>query len=109
MENLRTSPEQAGVGMKDRVSAAASFGDVDNTGHQDLFVTTVNEGNVLFQNDGHGHFKDITHEAGLDLDAHSSGAFFFDYDNDGLVDLLVCNVGVYTQRRKRTNKELTSD
>ena len=25
--------------------------------------------------------------------AHSSGAFFFDYDNDGLIDLLVCNVG----------------
>jgi len=92
--------EKAGVGLKDRVSVAAAFGDVDNTGHQDLFVTTVNEGNVLFQNDGHGHFKDITHEAGLDLVTHSSGAFFFDYDNDGLVDLLVCNVGVYTTSEK---------
>jgi hypothetical protein len=92
--------EQAGVGMKDRVSVTASFGDVDNSGHQDLYVTTVNEGNVLFQNDGHGHFKDITHEAGLDLVAHSSGSFFFDYDNDGLLDLLVCNVGVYTTDQK---------
>jgi hypothetical protein len=92
--------EQAGVGLKDRVSVSAAFGDVDNTGHQDLFVTTVNEGNVLFQNDGHGHFKDISHEAGLDLVAHSSGAFFFDFDNDGLVDLLVCNVGVYTTNEK---------
>ncbi len=91
---------QAGVGLKDRVSVAASFGDVNNTGRQDLFVTTVNEGNVLFQNDGHGHFKDITHEAGLDLAAHSSGSFFFDYDNDGLLDLLVCNVGVYTTNDK---------
>src|SRR6266403_1430614 len=61
--------EKAGVGLKDRVSVAAAFGDVDNTGHQDLFVTTVNEGNVLFQNDGH-------------------------------VDLLVCNVGVYTTNEK---------
>ncbi|HWZ96756.1 MAG TPA: CRTAC1 family protein [Candidatus Dormibacteraeota bacterium] len=92
--------EKAGVGLKGRVSVSASFGDVNNTGHQDLYVTTVNEGNVLFQNDGHGHFKDITHEAGLDLVAHSSGAFFFDYDNDGLVDLLVCNVGVYTGDEK---------
>jgi hypothetical protein len=92
--------EQAGVGLKDRVSVSAAFGDVDNTGHQDLFVTTVNEGNVLFQNDGHGHFKDISHESGLDLIAHSSGAFFFDFDNDGLVDLLVCNVGVYTTKEK---------
>jgi len=46
------------------------------------------------------HFKDITKEAGLDLVTHSSGAFFFDYDNDGLVDLLVCNVGVYTTTEK---------
>ena len=92
--------EQAGVGIKDRVSVSAAFGDVDNTGHQDLFVTTVNEGNVLLQNDGKGHFKDITKEAGLDLVTHSSGAFFFDYDNDGLVDLLVCNVGVYTTTEK---------
>jgi hypothetical protein len=92
--------EQAGVGLQDRVSVSAAFGDVDNTGHQDLFVTTVHEGNVLFQNDGHGHFKDISHESGLDLVAHSSGAFFFDFDNDGLVDLLVCNVGVYTTNEK---------
>jgi hypothetical protein len=92
--------EQAGVGLKNRVSVSAAFGDVDNTGHQDLFVTTVNEGNVLFQNDGHGHFKDISREAGLDLVAHSSGAFFFDFDNDGLIDLLVCNVGVYTTNEK---------
>jgi hypothetical protein len=90
----------AGVALKDRVNVSAAFGDVANTGHQDLYVTTVNEGNVLFQNDGQGHFKDITHEAGLDLVAHSSGAFFFDYDNDGLIDLVVCNVGVYTTAEK---------
>jgi hypothetical protein len=57
-------------------------------------------GNVLFKNDGHGHFTDITKEAGLDLVSHSSGALFFDYDKDGLVDLLVCNVGVYTTNEK---------
>src|SRR5580765_6476939 len=92
--------ERAGVGLKDRVSVAAAFGDVNNSGHQDLFVTTVNEGNVLLQNDGKGHFKDISREAGVDLSAHSSGAFFFDYDNDGLPDLLVCNVGIYTSNEK---------
>ncbi len=75
---------------------AAAFADLDNNDHQDLFVTTVRGGNVLFKNDGRGHFEDITQEAGLGLVAHSSGAFFFDYDNDGLLDLLVCNVGKYT-------------
>jgi hypothetical protein len=92
--------DQAGVGLKNRVSVTAAFGDVNNTGHEDLFVTTVNQGNVLFQNDGHGHFKDISHDAGVDMVSHSSGAFFFDYDNDGLADLLVCNVGVYTANEK---------
>jgi hypothetical protein len=80
--------DEAGVGLKDRISAGAAFADVDNSAHEDLYVTTVNQGNKLFQNDGHGHFKDITQDAGVGLISHSSGAMFFDYDNDGLVDLL---------------------
>ncbi|MFY9559967.1 MAG: CRTAC1 family protein [Terriglobales bacterium] len=92
--------EEAGVGLPGRISVAASFADIDNDGDQDLFATTVRGGNVLFENDGHGHFKDISKEAGVDLVAHSSGAVFFDYDNDGLVDLLVCNVGKYTSDDK---------
>jgi enediyne biosynthesis protein E4 len=97
--------DEAGVGMKDRIGAGAAFADVDNSGHQDLYVTTVNQGNKLFQNDGHGRFKDITQEAGVGLTSHSSGAMFFDYDNDGLVDLLVCNVGVYTSNQKGSHGE----
>ncbi|HXW16147.1 MAG TPA: CRTAC1 family protein [Terriglobia bacterium] len=97
--------EEAGVGLADRISVAAAFADIDNDGDQDLFVTTVRGGNALFENDGHGHFRDITKEAGLELFAHSSGAFFFDYDNDGLLDLLVCNVGKYTEDSKGPNGE----
>src|SRR5580698_7873728 len=41
-----------------------------------------------------------TKAAGLDLVSHSSGAVFFDYNNDGLLDLLVCNVGTYTSDKK---------
>lgn len=91
---------EAGVGMPGRISVGASFADIDNDGAQDLFVTTVLGGNALFKNDGHGHFIDISKEAGIDLVSHSSGAVFFDYDNDGLLDLLVCNVGNYTSDRK---------
>jgi hypothetical protein len=90
----------AQVGLTDRVSVAASFADVNNSGREDLFVTTVLGGNVLFRNDGHGRFVDVTKQAGLDLVSHSSGAVFFDYDNDGLPDLLVCNVGKYTTNEK---------
>src|SRR5438874_7578654 len=92
--------KEAGVGLSDRISVAASFADIDNDGDEDLLVTTVRGGNALFENDGKGHFRDITKEAGLDLVAHSSGAVFFDYENDGLVDLLVCNVGRYTIDQK---------
>ena len=92
--------EEAGVGLPGRISVAASFADTDNDGDQDLFVTTVRGGNVLFENDGRGRFSDITQKAGLGLVAHSSGAVFFDYDNDGLVDLFVCNIGRYTTDRK---------
>lgn len=96
---------EAGVALPDRVSVGAAFADIDNDGDQDLFVTTVRGGNVLLENDGHGHFKDITKEAGVGLAAHSSGAFFFDFDNDGLLDLLVCNVGKYTTENKGPDGE----
>src|SRR5579872_3770231 len=67
-----------------RIAVSASFADVDNDGDEDLYVTTVRGGNLLFENDGHGNFRDITREAGLTHSAHSSGSVFFDYDNDGL-------------------------
>lgn len=97
--------DEAGVGMKGHINVSASFGDVNNSGHEDLFVTTVDQGDVLFQNDGQGHFKDITKESGIDITAHSSGAMFFDFNNDGLPDLLVCNVGVYTSMEKGAQGE----
>jgi hypothetical protein len=87
---------EAGVGVPGRISVGAAFADVDNDGAPDLFVTTVMGGNILFHNDGHGHFTDITASSGIEGRLHSSGAFFFDYDRDGLLDLLVCNVGQYT-------------
>lgn len=92
--------ESAGVGLKDRVSVSASFADIDNDGDPDLYVTTVRGGNVLFENDGKGHFRDISKQSGLDYVGHSSGAVFFDYDNDGLLDLFLVNVGKYTTEER---------
>lgn len=91
---------EAGVALPGRISVAAAFADIDNDGAQDLFVSTVRGGNVLFKNDGRGHFTDISKAAGVDLVSDSSGAMFFDFDNDGLVDLLVCNVGRYSSDQK---------
>src|SRR5205823_11974856 len=83
-----------------QIAVTASFADIDNDGDPDLFVTTVRHGNHLFENLGQGRFRDITKEAGLDYTGHSSGAVFFDFDNDGLLDLFLVNVGIYTSDEK---------
>jgi hypothetical protein len=97
---FRNITAESGVGLANRIGVTASFADIDNDGDQDLFVTTVRGGNVLFENDGKGHFKDISKAAGVDYVGHSSGAVFFDYDRDGLLDLYLCNVGRYTTEVK---------
>ncbi len=92
-ENITDS---AGVAVHGRVGVTASFADIDNDGDPDLYVTTVRGGNVLFENDGHGRFRDISADAGVGYVGHSSAAVFFDYDKDGLLDLFLVNVGRYT-------------
>ena len=88
--------DRAGVALDDLISVAGSFGDIDNDGDADLYVTTVRHGNHLFENDGTGRFRDITESSGTTYVGHPSASVFFDYDRDGLLDLYLCNVGVYT-------------
>ena len=87
---------QAGLTVPDAIAVGCSFGDIDNDGDPDLFVTTVRHGNRLFENSGRGRFRDITQSAGVGYVGHSSGAVLFDYDLDGRLDLFVNNVGVYS-------------
>ena len=86
----------AGVAVADRVGVSASFADIDNDGDADLYVTSVRGGNKMFENDGHGRFRDITSASGLNYVGHSSSAVFFDYNRDGRLDLFLVNVGRYT-------------
>ena len=88
--------ERAGVFVSDRIGVSAAFADIDNDGDSDLFVTALRKGNVLFENLGGGRFRNITAGSGLAYKGHSSTGVFFDFDRDGLVDLLVTNVGKYT-------------
>ena len=68
------------------------WGDYDNDGFPDLFVTQYGR-NVLYHNNGDGTFTDVTDKAGVaGLDFGTlfhSGATFFDYDRDGKLDLYV--------------------
>ena len=87
---------QAGVALGGRISVGATFADYDNDGWADLFVTTTRGGNVLFHNRGDGTFEDVTAAAGLTHVGHSQTAVFFDYDNDGYLDLFLTNTAHWT-------------
>jgi enediyne biosynthesis protein E4 len=69
-----------------------AIGDYDNDGLPDVFITAVG-GNHLFHNEGGGRFREVTQEAGVGGSAEnwSSSAAWIDYDNDGRLDLFVCN------------------
>jgi enediyne biosynthesis protein E4 len=77
-------------------SVGVAAADYDNDGYSDLFVAGAN-GYQLFHNNGNGTFTDVTEKAGLrrshpDLaNVFSVAAGWFDYDNDGFLDLIVIN------------------
>lgn len=66
--------------------------DYDNDGDKDFFVTSVEGENSLYNNDGNNFFSDVTATAGLFQDDLTTyGATFGDIDNDGDLDLFICN------------------
>lgn len=92
----RNETESSGLAVPGRICVTASFADLDNDGDPDAYLTCVRNGNLLFENDGQGHFTDVTEASGTAFTGHSSAPVFFDYDRDGLLDLFLCNVGKFT-------------
>ena len=92
-------------------SMGVAAADFDNDGWTDLYVTGVNR-NILYHNNGDGTFSDVTEHAavsGVDSNGRklwSVGAAWFDYDNDGLLDLFVTN---YLDWSFRTSKVCGDD
>ena len=87
---------KAGVALDLRISVGATFADYDNDGWSDLFVTTTRGGNVLYHNRRDGTFEDVTAAAGVTHVGHSQTPVFFDYDNDGDLDLYLTNTAHWT-------------
>ena len=70
-------------------SMGAAVADYNNDGFPDLFVVGVNR-NILYRNRGDGTFEDVTAKAGVANQGRwAASAGWFDYDNDGLLDLFV--------------------
>ncbi|MEO6869014.1 MAG: VCBS repeat-containing protein, partial [Ginsengibacter sp.] len=99
---------QAGVDGKGRWGRGISVVDINNDGWQDIYVSVSMEKhsqkrqNLLYINQGLDKngipvFKDMAAEYGLNDSTHSSMAAFFDYDNDGDLDMyLVVNEIIMT-------------
>jgi hypothetical protein len=87
--------EQAGL-KGTGYSMGVAAGDYDNDGFEDLYIAGVNR-NQLFHNNGDGTFTDATQKAGVSGTVPALGkawavtAGWFDYNNDGLLDLFVVN------------------
>ena len=81
--------KKAGVGGP-WYSMGVTVGDYNNDGYPDLYVSNYGK-NVLYKNNGNGTFTDVTNRAGIggkETD-FNTGAVWFDYDNDGFLDLYV--------------------
>ena len=86
-----------------------AVGDYDNDGFPDMFVTAYGR-SILYRNNGDGTFTDVTAKAGLEpaagMPAWTTSAVWFDYDNDGLLDLFV---GSYVQYRAEPGPALRGE
>jgi hypothetical protein len=79
-------------------SYGVAVGDYDNDGFPDIFIANTGK-NTLYHNNGNGTFTDVTDQSGLGskpAKTLSVQAAWFDYDNDGLLDLVVSNYTLWT-------------
>jgi hypothetical protein len=71
----------------------ALFADVDGDGDLDLFIANAFGASRLLENDGKGHFTDITAKSAITAPPVPGMAFFFDFDKDGDLDVFVSGYG----------------
>ena len=82
---------KAGVGAEGLFGMGVAVGDYDNDGFPDLFVLGYGRC-ILYHNNGDGTFTDVTARAGVQNSGlWASSAAWFDYDNDGKLDLIIAN------------------
>ena len=79
---------RAGV-TNDQYCKAAVWGDIDNDGDPDLYLSNLGGGNRLYRNNGDGTFIDVAGALGVAEPLISFATWFWDFDNDGWLDIYV--------------------
>ena len=81
---------RAGVGST-AFTKGVVFGDYDGNGFPDLYLSNMFGDNILYRNNGDGTFTDVGKALGVQKPFASFPTWFFDYDNDGRLDLFVAS------------------
>ncbi|MFN4885857.1 MAG: FG-GAP-like repeat-containing protein [Bacteroidota bacterium] len=84
----------------------ATFGDIDNDGDFDCFMTTHSGGIRMYENTGGGYFTDISQAAGLTTSGFFMQGQMADFDNDGYLDVIHAG-GSFGYYRNNGNKTFT--
>jgi hypothetical protein len=87
---------KAGV-LNEAWAKGVAWGDYDDDGDLDLYVSNMNGPNRLYRNRGDGTFHDVAPELGLTEPYSSFSCWFWDYDNDGRLDLFVAGFNATLQ------------
>jgi len=91
-----TDATESAIGIDSKKGMNVDWGDYDNDGLLDVYVTNITddymrEGNFFWRNNGDLTFSDVSRETGTFDTGWGWAAKFFDYDNDGWLDLYVVN------------------
>jgi enediyne biosynthesis protein E4 len=88
--------DKAGLAISQSFGMGVAIGDYDGDGWPDIYITAYGK-NTLYHNNKDGTFTDATEKAGLTAHGWSTNAVWFDYDNDGKLDLFVSSFVEYNK------------
>ena len=113
--------DTAGIIQDNTWSTGVTFADVNLDGYEDIYVSAVGDyktlsgKNRLYLNQGDSSFEEVSAKVGLDFKGFGTQASFFDYDNDGDLDVYLLNHTIHTPRnygkidRRQERDELSGD